>query len=77
MLLENIALTQQNTPIMVAWPCEGNAGGFLKFDDPEEWRAFIMSLSIHPSIPAIVAAKFARADRHSRPCCGIWWKGMG
>lgn len=57
-----IALPDRGSPLELPWPFQGNAGGFLRFETPEQWRAFIADLGIHPAIPTIVAIKFARAQ---------------
>jgi hypothetical protein len=62
MILEDVILPVRAEPVMLAWPCDGRAGGFLQFDHPDQWRAFVDSLGIHPVIPTIVAGKFARAQ---------------
>lgn len=62
MLLQNFALPSRDEPLLLAWPSDGQAGGLLQFDTPEQWRSFIESLAIHPTIPTILAAKFARAQ---------------
>lgn len=58
----DIELPRRAQPLDLAWPIPGNAGGFLRFETPEQWRAFVSELSIHPAIPQIVAGKFARAQ---------------
>lgn len=60
--LAHIALQDRDDPLILAWPAPGNAGAFLRFAGPIEWRAFIDSLGIDPRIPKIVQAKFARAQ---------------
>lgn len=59
--LAHIDLPPRQEPLVLAWPADGNPLAFLPFDDPDEWRGFIGALAIHPVIPDIVAAKFARA----------------
>ncbi len=49
-------------PFVLPWPKPGNPGGFLSFHDASEWRDFILSLSLSPGIPEIVAVKFRRAQ---------------
>lgn len=48
--------------MLLAWPTQGNAGGFIQFDKAAEWRAFVDSLAIDTRIPEIVRAKYARAQ---------------
>jgi len=35
----------------------------LRFDDPDEWRTFVASLSLDPRIPDIVRLRFERAQK--------------
>lgn len=48
--------------MLLAWPTQGNAGGFIQFQKAADWRAFVESLGIDTRIPEIVRAKFARAQ---------------
>jgi hypothetical protein len=59
---EHIALTDRDEPVLLAWPTDGNAGGFIQFAKASDWRAFVASLGIDPRIPEIVRAKYARAQ---------------
>lgn len=56
------ALNDREGPMLLAWPKQGNAGGFIQFEKAADWRAFVESLGIDPRIPEIVRAKFARAQ---------------
>lgn len=58
----HIALNDRDDPVLLAWPTQGNAGGFARFEKAAEWHAFIESLGIDRRIPEIVRAKFARAQ---------------
>lgn len=58
----HIALSDREEPVLLAWPTQGNAGGFIQFEKAADWRAFVESLDIDPRIPEIVRAKFARAQ---------------
>lgn len=58
----HIALSDRKEPVLLAWPIQGNAGGFLQFEKAADWRAFVVSLGIDTRIPEIVRAKFARAQ---------------
>lgn len=58
----HIALGDREEPVLLAWPTQGNAGGFIQFEKAADWRAFIDGLGIDPRIPEIVHAKFARAQ---------------
>ena len=58
----HIALCDREEPMLLAWPTQGNAGGFVRFEKAADWRAFVESLGIDTRIPEIVRAKFARAQ---------------
>ncbi len=58
----HIALSDRDEPMLLAWPAQGNAGGFIQFEKAADWRAFVESLGIDTCIPDIVRAKFARAQ---------------
>ena len=58
----HIALSDRDEPLLLAWPTEGSAGGFIQFEKAADWRAFVASLGINTRIPEIVRAKFARAQ---------------
>lgn len=58
----HIALSDRKEPVLLAWPMQGNAGGFIQFEKAADWRAFVASLGIHQRIPEIVRTKFARAQ---------------
>jgi hypothetical protein len=58
----HIALADREQPVLLAWPTQGNAGGFIQFEKATDWRAFVESLAIDPRIPEIVRVKFARAQ---------------
>jgi hypothetical protein len=58
----HIALSDREEPVRLAWPTQGNAGGFIQFEKAADWCAFVESLGIDPRIPEIVRAKFARAQ---------------
>jgi hypothetical protein len=58
----HIALNDRDDPVLLAWPTQGNAGGFIQFEKATEWRAFVDSLLIDPRIPGIVRTKYARAQ---------------
>jgi len=60
--LAHIALSDREEPVLLAWPTQGNAGGFIRFEKAADWRAFVQSLGIDARIPEIVRAKFARAQ---------------
>lgn len=59
--LSHILLQVRDEPLVLAWPVPGDAGGFLTFTQPAEWRAFVDRIGIDPRIPQIVQTKFARA----------------
>jgi len=58
----HIALSDREEPVLLAWPTQDNAGGFIRFKKAADWRAFVESLGIDTRIPEIVRAKFARAQ---------------
>jgi hypothetical protein len=58
----HIALSDRDEPMLLAWPTQGNAGGFIQFEKAADWRTFVESLGIDTRIPDIVRAKFARAQ---------------
>lgn len=58
----HITLNDREDPVLLPWPTQGNAGGFIQFEKAAEWRAFVDSLSIDTRIPEIVRAKYARAQ---------------
>lgn len=58
----HITLNDRDEPVLLAWPTQGNAGGFISFEKATDWLAFVESLAIDARIPEIVRAKFARAQ---------------
>lgn len=58
----HIALTDRDEPLLLPWPTDGDAGGFMQFAKASDWHAFVANLGIDPRIPEIVRAKFARAQ---------------
>lgn len=58
----HIALSDREEPMLLAWPTQGNPGGFIRFEKAADWRVFVENLGIDPLIPEIVRAKFARAQ---------------
>jgi hypothetical protein len=58
----HITLRDRDEPLLLAWPTEGSAGGFIRFEKAADWRTFVASLGIDTRIPEIVRAKFARAQ---------------
>lgn len=57
-----ITLSGRDEPLLLPWPTEGSAGGFIHFAKAADWRAFVASLGIDTRIPEIVREKFARAQ---------------
>lgn len=53
----------RSEPLLLPWPAPGRPGGFMQFDDAEQWRAFVASLDLDPHIPQIVRGKYARAQK--------------
>ena len=60
---EDISLPARTSPLVLPWPSPGLPGGFLQFDNADQWRAFIAGLGLDPLIPLIVRAKYARAQK--------------
>ena len=58
-----LAVDRSSDPLVVPWPMPGNLGGFLSFVTFAEWRRFVLRFDLHPTIPQIVSAKFARAHK--------------
>lgn len=58
----HITLSDRDEPVLLAWPTQGNAGGFISFEKATDWHAFVESLAIDARIPQTVLAKFARAQ---------------
>ncbi len=58
----HITLSDRDAPLLLAWPTQGNAGGFISFEKASDWRVFVESLAIDARIPGIVRAKYARAQ---------------
>jgi hypothetical protein len=52
-----IALSDRKEPMLLAWPTQGNAGGFIQIEKAADWRAFVDSLGIDARIPDIVRAR--------------------
>lgn len=59
----DMAPPPRSEPLLLPWPAPGRPGGFIEFDDAEQWRTFVASLALDPLIPQIVQAKYARAQK--------------
>ena len=61
--LEILALAATKSPgiAMLAWPTQGNPGGFISFSSYDDWQSFILNLNLRPGLPDIVVQKFERA----------------
>lgn len=57
-----ITLSDRDARLLLAWPTQGNAGGFISFEKIADWRALVEGLAIDARIPAIVRAKYSRAQ---------------
>jgi len=57
-----IAGLQREEPLLLSWPTDGVPAGWLSIQTPEEWRAFVASLSLPNGVPEIVSAKYRRAQ---------------
>ncbi|WP_231734902.1 hypothetical protein [Sphingomonas sp. CCH9-E2] len=53
----------EREPLRLPWPADGNPGAFLQFETGAQWRDFVTGLGVDPRIPAIVRARFDRAQR--------------
>lgn len=60
--LDHIQLAARDAPLIIPWPSPGLTGGMIQFNEPDEWRRFIVGLGIDPRIPDIVQLKFRRAQ---------------
>lgn len=63
MSLPQIALPARSEPLVLYWPSPGKPAGFIEFDDPGEWRAFVERLSLDPLIPDVVGRKYERSQK--------------
>jgi hypothetical protein len=61
--LEIVALAATKSPgiKMLPWPTQGNPGGFMSFQNYNEWQSFILNLNLRSGLPDIVVHKFERA----------------
>jgi hypothetical protein len=63
MTIAHFDLSPRVDPLFLLWPAPGQPAALLRFDHPDEWRAFVRSLSLDPRIPDIVRLKFKRAQK--------------
>jgi hypothetical protein len=63
MTLPHFELPSRQEPLVLIWPVPGNPVAFWHFNTPDEWRAFVTTLSLDPRIPDIVRLKFERAQK--------------
>lgn len=63
MTLPHFELPSRQEPLVLIWPAPGNPVAFWRFNTPDEWRAFVTTLSLDPRIPDIVRLKFERAQK--------------
>ncbi|WP_322084555.1 hypothetical protein [Burkholderia sp. BCC1972] len=63
MNLPYIELPPRREPLLLPWPVQGNPGGLIQFDHPEQWRTFITGLDMDARIPDVVRLKYARAQK--------------
>jgi hypothetical protein len=63
MTLPLFDLPTRPEPMVLIWPAPGNPVAFWHFNTPEEWRAFVATLSLDPRVPDIVRLKFERAQK--------------
>jgi len=59
----DIALPVRNDPLVLPWPLLGNRGGFIQFEHGDQWRVFIRSFDVNPSVPEIVRLRYTRAQK--------------
>jgi hypothetical protein len=60
--IELLAGAHRDVPLNLPWPSPGKPGGFISFETATQWRTFVLSLSLPPGIPEIVADKYRRAQ---------------
>jgi hypothetical protein len=63
MTIPHFYLPPHADPLILIWPAPGNPAAVLRFDESNEWRAFVVSLSLDPRIPDVVRLKFERAQK--------------
>lgn len=61
--MDHIELAARSEPLTLVWPAPHSPVSLLRFERPEEWRAFVGCLGIHPDVPEIIQRKFARAQK--------------
>jgi hypothetical protein len=62
-LPELAVLAARPSPLGLHWPMPGDLGAMLRFVDARQWREFVLSLGVHPSLPEIARQKFYRAQK--------------
>lgn len=62
MPLPDFDLPSRLEPLVLIWSAPGNPVALWHFNTPDEWRAFVTTLSLDPRIPDIVRLKFERAQ---------------
>lgn len=63
MALPHFYLPPRASPFQLVWPAPGNPVAIWQFGHPDDWRAFVLSLSLDPRIPDITRLKFERAQK--------------
>lgn len=63
MTFAHFDLPSRIEPLLLIWPAPGNPAMTMYFENPEDWRHFVASLSLDPRIPDIVRVKFERAQK--------------
>ena len=56
-------LVARPSPLLLHWPMPGDLGAVVSFVNASQWREFVLSLGVHPSLPEIVRLKFHRAQK--------------
>lgn len=60
--LATVALAERTAgPLVLPWPTD-TPGGFISFETPGEWRAFVTGLSLTMPAPEVVSLKYGRAQ---------------
>jgi hypothetical protein len=50
-------------PFVIIWPMPSNPAAMVSFQTCDQWLQFVASLSLRETIPLIVTAKYARAQK--------------
>jgi hypothetical protein len=63
--LEAIPMPQDRSdgPLILPWPTANAPAEFLSFSTVDEWRTFILDLSLRSGVPEIIRTKYQRAQK--------------